>query len=81
MRMPMNSTVSRVVASIEVWFVVFLILVGGGFTFEGGQWKPMGVLSLAVAAVISALTCSRWSRGGCRTTGQHSERSNAGAES
>jgi hypothetical protein len=54
----MNTTASKVVASIAVWFVVFLVLVGGGFTFEDGQWKPMGVVSLAVAAVLSALICS-----------------------
>ena len=69
----MNTTASKVVASIAVWFVVFLILVFGGFTFRPNEdwgWTTLGGLLLAVAAVLSVLICS--SKGGCQTTGQRS---------
>ena len=82
MRLPITTTASKVIASIAVWVVVFLILVSGGFTFspnEDWRWTTLGGLLLAVAAVLSVLICS--TRGACQTTGQHRERSDAGPES
>jgi apolipoprotein N-acyltransferase len=73
----MNQTVAKVAASVAVWFVVFLVLVFGGFTFSPSEdWvrTTLGGLLLAVAAVLSALICS--SRLGCRTTRDPSDRSN-----
>jgi hypothetical protein len=69
-----NSTASKVVGSIAVWFVVFLILVFGGFRFsstEDWRWTTLGGLLLAAAAVVSVFICS--SKGGRRTAGQHSD--------
>jgi hypothetical protein len=57
MRLRMKTNASKVVASIAVWFVVFLLLVGGGFTFEDGRWTTPGGLLLALAAVLSVLIC------------------------
>src|SRR5438105_2160265 len=56
-----NSTTSKVLASIAVWFVVFLILVFGGFEFssaEDWRWTTLGGVLLAAAAVVSVLICS-----------------------
>jgi hypothetical protein len=61
MRTLLKTTASKVAASIAVWFVVFLILVFGGFTFsptEDWRWTTLGGLLLAVAAVLSVLICS-----------------------
>jgi hypothetical protein len=77
MKLRTDTTASKVVASIAVWFVVFLILVFGGFTFrstEDWRWTTLGGLLLAAAAVVSVLICS--SRGGCQTPGQHPEQPN-----
>ena len=55
----MNTTASKVVASIAVWFVVFLILVFGGFTFrptEDWRWTTLGGVLLGVATVLHFLT-------------------------
>jgi hypothetical protein len=63
MRLVPNTTASKVAASIAVWFVVFLILVFGGFTFrstEDWRWTTLGGLLLALAAVLSVLICSSW---------------------
>jgi hypothetical protein len=68
MRLLTNTTASKVVASMAVWCVVFLILVFGGFQFsptEDWRWTTLGGLLLAAAAVGSVFICS--SRGGCRT--------------
>ncbi len=43
MRRLTNTTASKVVASIAVWFVVFLILLFGGFTFVTG-WSYYGTV-------------------------------------
>jgi membrane protein DedA with SNARE-associated domain len=67
MRLRMNTTASKVVASIAVWFVVFLVLGSGGFTFsqsEDWRWTTLGGLLLAAAAALSVLICS--SRAGRR---------------
>ena len=77
-----NTTASKVISSIAVWFVVFLILVFGGFTFrptEDWRWTTLGGVLLAVATLVSVLICS--SKGGCQITGPHPEQSNAGPES
>ena len=58
MTMMTDSTASRVVASIPIWFVVFLVVVFGGFTFgSSDDWREttLGAVLLAVAAVLSAL--------------------------
>jgi hypothetical protein len=57
----------KAAASIPIWFVVFLLVVFGGFTLgssEDWRWTTLGVVLLAAAAVLSALICS--SRAGCR---------------
>jgi hypothetical protein len=61
MRTLLSTTASKVAASIAVWFVVFLILVFGGFTLgpsEDWRWTTLGGVLLAVAAVLSVLICS-----------------------
>jgi ABC-type transport system involved in cytochrome c biogenesis permease component len=58
MKLMTNTTASRVVASIPIWFVVFLIVVFGGLTFgSSDDWRvtTLGAVLLAVAAVLSAL--------------------------
>jgi hypothetical protein len=60
-------TASRVIASIPIWFVVFLIVVFGGFTFgTSSDWRltTFGAVLLAVAAVVSALILFVRSKGG-----------------
>ncbi len=55
MRTLTGTTPSKVVSSFAVWFVVFLILVGSGFSFEDGRWATPGGLLLALAVVLSVL--------------------------
>jgi ABC-type transport system involved in cytochrome c biogenesis permease component len=58
MKVMTETTASRVIASIPIWFVVFLIVVFGGFTFgSSDDWRvtTLGAVLLAVAAVLSAL--------------------------
>jgi len=65
-----NTTKSKVLASIAVWFIAFLILVFGGFTFQSSEdwrWTTLGGMVLAAAAVVSALICSS---GNGRAAGQ-----------
>jgi hypothetical protein len=53
-----RATASRVIASIPIWFVVFLMVVFGGLTFGNAHdWRltTLGAVLLAVAAVLSAL--------------------------
>jgi hypothetical protein len=61
MKVLTNTTALKVVASIAVWFIVFLILVVGGFTFspsEDWRWATLGGLLLGGAAVLSGLCWS-----------------------
>jgi hypothetical protein len=77
MRTLLKTTASKVVASIVVWFVVFLILVLGGFMFSPSEdwgWTTLGGLLLPVATVVSVFL---WSRGACRSTGQQSGESHS----
>jgi hypothetical protein len=67
MKLMTNTTASRVVASIPIWFVVFLIVVFGGLTFgSSGDWRvtTLGAVLLAVAAVLSALILFVRKKGG-----------------
>jgi hypothetical protein len=54
----MRVLTNRTVAAIPIWFVVFLIVVLGGFTFgssDDWRWTTLGAVLLAVAAVLSAI--------------------------
>jgi hypothetical protein len=74
-RSPMNAITNnaarKAVASIPIWFVVFLIVVFGGFTLgssEDWRWTTLGAVLLAIAAVLSALILSvrgKGRRAGC----------------
>jgi hypothetical protein len=57
MRTLTNTTAAKVAGSIAVWFIVFLILVGGGLSFENGRWAMPGGLLLALAVALTALMC------------------------
>ena len=62
-----NNAAWKAVASIPIWFVVFLIVVFGGFTFgssEDWRWTTLGAVLLAVAAVLSAIIYSVKGKGG-----------------
>jgi hypothetical protein len=43
---------------MAVWFIVFLILVGGGLSFENGWAVMPGGLLLALAVALTALMCA-----------------------
>jgi hypothetical protein len=62
-----NNTAWKAVASIPIWFIVFLIVVFGGFTFgssDDWRWTTLGAVLLAFAAVLSALISSVRRKGG-----------------
>jgi hypothetical protein len=70
MKMMTNSTASRAIASIAVWFVVCLVLYFGGFTFSPSEdwWrKIVGGVLIAIATIVSVLICT--SRAGCGREG------------
>jgi hypothetical protein len=57
MRTLTNTKATKVAGSIALWFVVFLILAGGGLSFEDGRWAMPGALLLALAVALTAWMC------------------------
>jgi hypothetical protein len=73
MRILSTSTALKVIASIAVWLVVFLVFYLGGFTFrpsEDGRRTIVGGVLLAIATFLSVMICSA-GEGGRRQQWKH----------